>query len=114
MRSMKNWLAGVLGGRTNARRGATTRARLALERLEVRTVPSAGALDPTFGTGGKVLTDFGSFSDNAGSVAVQAAGKIVVAGSAYGGASTGPDFALARYNADGTLDSGFGTGGKVL
>jgi uncharacterized delta-60 repeat protein len=41
------------------------------------------------------------------SLALQPDGKIVVAG------SSGLDFALARYNADGSLDAGFGSGGTV-
>ena len=67
-----------------------------------------GRLDPSFGSGGMVLTDFGdSFSSNAESVAIQPDGRIVVAG---GG---GGYFALARYSADGMLDTSFGRGGKV-
>jgi uncharacterized delta-60 repeat protein len=69
-------------------------------------VAAPGALDPTFGTGGQVTTDFGGF-DSAQAVALQSDGKIVAAG------SSGGDFALGRYNADGSLDSGFGSGGKV-
>ena len=69
-----------------------------------------GSLDPSFGTGGKVTTDFASSYDYANSVAIQADGKIIAAGSANNGTN---DFALARYNADGSLDPGFGTGGKV-
>jgi uncharacterized delta-60 repeat protein len=54
-----------------------------------------GRLDPSFGDGGKVLTGggFGSIS----AIAFQRDGKIIAAG--------GPGFALARYNADGSLDS---------
>ena len=64
-----------------------------------------GSLDTTFGTGGAVTTDFyptSSFSDcGAAAVAVQADGKIVVAGSARGGSGSGlADFALARYEGD--------------
>src|SRR6266536_3291285 len=70
-------------------------------------VAGPGALDPSFGTGGQVTTDFGGF-DSAQAVAVQSDGKIVAAGSTGGG-----DFALARYNGDGSLDSTFGSGGKV-
>jgi uncharacterized delta-60 repeat protein len=66
-----------------------------------------GTLDPGFGTGGKVTTDFGSPFDQAFGVAIQADGKIVAAGSDLG------DFALARYNPDGSADGTFGTGGKV-
>ena len=74
-----------------------------------------GSLDTTFGTGGKILTPIGTgTAANAGySVTVQADGKIVVAG--YGsGNATGTDFAVVRYNTDGSLDTGFGTGGKIV
>jgi len=73
---------------------------------------AAGDLDPTFGSGGKVTTDFGNGGDNANAIAIQSDGKSVAAGfsSASGG---GSDFALARYNLNGTLDVSFGTGGKV-
>lgn len=76
---------------------------------------SGGQLDPTFGTGGRVTTDFFGNNDSVNAIAIQADGKIVVAGSARrGGVFTGVDeFALARYNPDGTLDSTFGTGGRV-
>jgi uncharacterized delta-60 repeat protein len=67
-----------------------------------------GKLDPSFGSGGKVLTDLGLWSD-ARAVAIQADGKLVVAG--VGRLS---DFAVARYAADGKLDSSFGSGGKVM
>jgi uncharacterized delta-60 repeat protein len=70
-----------------------------------------GTLDPTFGTGGKVTTDFFGDWDDANALAIQGDGKVVVAGTAFN--NTNPDFALTRYNADGTLDPTFGTGGKV-
>jgi uncharacterized delta-60 repeat protein len=68
-----------------------------------------GSLDTSFDGDGKVVTDFSTGSSDIGrDVAVQADGKLVVAGGALG------DFALARYNADGSLDSTFGGGdGKV-
>src|SRR5262249_28255379 len=71
-----------------------------------------GTLDDSFGTHGKVTTDFASSFDVGEALIVRPDGKIVVVG------STSPtlgviDFAVARYNADGTLDSGFGSGGKV-
>ena len=65
-----------------------------------------------FGTGGKVTTDIGSSSnDDAYGVAVQSDGKIVVAGESN--ASGSRTFALARYNADGSLDTSFGSNGRV-
>ena len=79
----------------------------------VRLLPG-GAMDPSFGSGGKVFTDFGA-TDRAEAVAVQPDGKIVAAG--YGGSirpgPAGAMFALARYLPDGTLDPSFGSGGKV-
>lgn len=66
-----------------------------------------GQLDATFGKGGKVMTDIAGKADTANAIAVQADGKIVVAGTSNG------DFALVRYQANGELDTTFGTGGKV-
>lgn len=74
----------------------------------------SGALDPTFDGDGKVTTDFGARADGADDVALQADGKIVAAGSGIAAAVRPVDFALARYNRDGTLDPTFGDGGKVL
>jgi uncharacterized delta-60 repeat protein len=69
-----------------------------------------GSLDPTFGTGGKVTTDFGAW-ESAYALALQADGKLVAVGFTDDGLVQ--DFALARYNTDGSLDPTFGTGGKV-
>ncbi|MEO6435898.1 MAG: PKD domain-containing protein [Tepidisphaeraceae bacterium] len=72
-----------------------------------------GSLDMTFGGGtGKVVTDLGSSFDTANSLAVQSDGRIVLAGETRTSTSS-TDFALVRYNADGSLDTSFGTGGKV-
>src|SRR6185503_7609292 len=74
---------------------------------------AAGDLDSGFGQGGRVTTDFG-FIDGAHGVAIQQDGKIVAVGLAFGvNPFTVDDFALARYNANGSLDSTFGNGGKV-
>ena len=88
------------------------RKSLNLELLEARILLSAGKLDLTFGIDGLVTTDFGSTSDGAGSVAIQADGKILVTGTTVP-PGAGADFALARYNSDGSLDTTFGTDGKV-
>jgi uncharacterized delta-60 repeat protein len=69
-----------------------------------------GSLDPSFGSGGIVTTDVGG-EDQALAVALMPDGRIVVAGSSFGEA--GGDFALARYNPDGSLDPAFGSGGVV-
>lgn len=79
-----------------------------------------GTLDASFGDNGKVITDFlppGNPGDveeaYARSVTIQDDGKIVVAGSTETSDCGSGDFALARYNPDGTLDSSFGDGGRV-
>lgn len=69
-----------------------------------------GSLDTTFGDGGKVTTDFFGLYDAAAAVALQPDGKIIAAGSTV---NTSEQFALARYNVDGSLDAGFGIGGKL-
>ena len=75
-----------------------------------------GSLDPTFGVGGMILTDFGGESDSAlGGVVILPNGKIVTSGTVNSDASgTIADFGLARYDADGGLDASFGQGGKVV
>jgi uncharacterized delta-60 repeat protein len=75
---------------------------------------AAGDLDPTFGTGGMVMTDLNHSTDIANAVAVQADGKLVVVGTAYKHNDyTDEDFVVTRYNTDGTLDTAFGRGGKA-
>ncbi|MBS0432929.1 MAG: hypothetical protein JSS21_11080 [Proteobacteria bacterium] len=73
-----------------------------------------GGLDPTFGIGGRATTDFDNSTDIANAVALQADGKLVVAGTTYiNNDFSGEDFALARYNPDGSLDASFGIHGRV-
>jgi uncharacterized delta-60 repeat protein len=73
---------------------------------------SDGSLDTTFGTGGIVTTPIGSGYDVARTITIDANGKIIITGETYNGSNH--DFALARYNSDGSLDTDFGTGGKVI
>lgn len=73
---------------------------------------SDGNPDLTFGTGGKVTSDFFGEDDRATAVAILPNGKIVVAGSARNGVFL--DFAIARYNADGSPDIHFGSDGKTV
>ncbi|WP_405851292.1 calcium-binding protein [Streptomyces sp. NBC_00090] len=76
-----------------------------------------GGLDPAFGTGGMVTSDFGGGAHVANAVAVQPAdGKIVVAGTTEVVAEEGGGccfFSVARYLPNGTLDASFGEGGLV-
>jgi uncharacterized delta-60 repeat protein len=75
-----------------------------------------GTLDPLFGASGSVTTAMGSSNASANDVALDAQGYLVAGGYARVTSPTnqGDNFALARFAPDGTLDAGFGTGGKVL
>ena len=79
-----------------------------LERLNVD-----GTLDTSFGAKGVVTTSFGRLAI-ARAIMIQADGKIVAGGVNATGLGVPDQFALARYNADGSLDSSFGTAGKVI
>ena len=85
--------------RSNSAPTRRPRARLCLEMLEDRCVPSAGQLDPTFGSGGIVTnTNFGNDS----AVVLQPDGKVV---------TVAQNSSLVRYTTSGSLDSTFGSGG---
>lgn len=71
---------------------------------------STGILDNTFGNGGYKFYNFSNQAEQAYSVAIQADGKIVVAGSVD---SLSTDIALIRVRNNGVIDSTFGTNGKV-
>jgi len=71
----------------------------------------AGVLDPTFSGDGMVTTGIGGANDDADAMAVQSDGKIVVAGYSFNGSNN--DFAVARYNPDGSLDTSFDGDGIV-
>ena len=71
-----------------------------------------GDLDATFGNGGIVTTDNGSDYEGIYDLAVQADGKIIAAGASFAAPSL--QTVVVRYNADGTIDSTFGSSGKVF
>ncbi|TET06481.1 hypothetical protein E3J79_01830, partial [Candidatus Dependentiae bacterium] len=71
-----------------------------------------GSLDSSFGTAGLVTTSFGGTDDRGRSVVLQSDGKIVVAGRSN--VSGTFDFALARYNANGSLDTSFAPNGLLI
>jgi len=76
-----------------------------------------GSLDTSFGDSGIVTTSFPGDGSYAFAVALQADGKIIAAGTDFvdfnPGDMSDTDFALARYNPDGTPDATFGSGGQV-
>ncbi|HEX2622774.1 MAG TPA: delta-60 repeat domain-containing protein, partial [Phototrophicaceae bacterium] len=80
--------------------------------FEVLRLDPNGVLDPTFGVNGTVLTSLGTDYQMGYDIALQLDGKIVVAGAA-GPSFDNADFALVRYNSDGSIDSTFGVGGIV-
>jgi uncharacterized delta-60 repeat protein len=77
---------------------------------------SDGTLDTTWNATGKTITPIGT-GGVAHDVVVQPDGKLIVAGECFNAATV--DFCMIRYNADGTLDTGWGsanpsTAGKVI
>jgi uncharacterized delta-60 repeat protein len=77
-----------------------------------RLLNPQGTIDTTYGGGtGYSVADFGG-NDTGNAVALQPDGKIVVAG--YTTAGGTHDFAVARFNSNGTLDTSFGSGGKSI
>jgi uncharacterized delta-60 repeat protein len=94
----------LLAGRAD---NADTYDQFALARFN-----ASGALDSSFGFDGQVTLDFNGSPDQAKALVLQPDGKMLLAGNSYDPISK-YDFAVARFNANGTLDSSFGTGGKV-
>ncbi|KRA17516.1 delta-60 repeat domain-containing protein [Lysobacter sp. Root604] len=75
---------------------------------------TSGALDTSFnGTGMVTTTLSGSCSGQARALALQADGKIVVAGASCPNFTATRNFTIVRYNADGSLDTSFGSSGKA-
>jgi uncharacterized delta-60 repeat protein len=106
----------VVGGVQTAKKNAT--AKIDGSDFGLVRFNTDGTLDSSFGSNGKVTTDFSTASlsdDTATGVALQLDGKIVVAGDTqFFDGSNHEDFALARYNGDGSLDTSLGTSGKVI
>lgn len=73
---------------------------------------ATGALDPSFGTGGKVFSSTMGPDQQANAIALQSDGKIIIAGHSLTGSNT--DFVVARYLENGTPDPDFGGGGKTI
>lgn len=71
-----------------------------------------GSLDNSFGSSGKITLALRNDRDYIRALAIQPDGKIIAGGSSFG--LTGDDFALARFNADGSLDRSFGDDGMMI
>ena len=85
----------------------------ATEAFGVLRYQANGTPDGSFGAGGRTTAAFTNFINSPDDLALQSDGKIVVVGSAQSADGTVSEFAVARFNANGTLDGSFGTGGKV-
>ncbi|MGW9368634.1 calcium-binding protein [Streptomyces xanthophaeus] len=110
------WVPGRVGRGGRRRRADRIGAAVALGLALTVALPGAamaapGDLDPAFGGGdGMVTTDLGS-SEAAADMVVQPDGKIIAVGADV--SDFVGNFAAVRYNADGSLDTTFGDGGKV-
>lgn len=100
----------VLVGSTPAA-GDTSFLNAARDMLVVRCTAD-GALDNSFGQGGVVRIDFTGTDDRGHSVVQQADGKLVIAGYTSADGSSNFDFAVARLNANGSLDATFDGDGR--
>jgi uncharacterized delta-60 repeat protein len=86
-----------------------------MELLECRTVPSAGVLNPGFGTGGVAIPLSNlAFPPSVTQVATEQGGKILVAAVTPDASSGGTDITVEQLNKDGTPDTSFGTAGETV
>jgi uncharacterized delta-60 repeat protein len=93
--------------------GGFYNTRFATIAFSVVRFQANGALDTSFGTQGVALTAFTNFINTGNSIAIQDDGKIVVAGEASSADGKTDEWAVARFNIDGTPDATFGNGGRV-
>ncbi len=91
--------------------GSVGDAALSFWNLALARYETDGSLDPTFDSDGLQTTVVPGLDSSALAVALQPDGKIVVGGSARPGGGPNLDFLVARYDATGTLDASFGSGG---
>ncbi|CAK8722717.1 MAG: delta-60 repeat domain-containing protein [Candidatus Electronema aureum] len=111
---------GVYGSRANAvivqpdgkivAAGSSSSTTADKDFMLFRLLPD-GSIDPAFNSDGTVTTAVGSFDDEALTLALQPDGKILAGGYS---SNKNRDFALVRYNSDGTLDHSFGAEGIAV
>jgi uncharacterized delta-60 repeat protein len=92
--------------------GLAVGASLALAFASSTALAAPGDLDPSFGSGGRVVLTPGGRETVYTDVAIQPDGKIVLAGYTYSTAGD-TDIAVTRLNANGTPDTGFAAGGTL-
>jgi len=84
--------------------------------VRVGLAATPGELDTSFGSEGKVITEVGATDEKAQAVLVDAKGRILLVGDVKQASVTNHphDVGVVRYNPDGSLDTAFGSGGKVI
>ena len=75
---------------------------------------ATGQLDTSFAATGTTIFDFGGHDDVPSDVLLQPSGKIIVAGHVWPTTAAARDFGAVRFNYDGSLDTTFGDGGKMI
>jgi uncharacterized delta-60 repeat protein len=98
----------IAGGIARPKNGGSAETNFAAARFT-----STGQLDTGFNGTGMVTYDFAGLNENARSIVVQADGKLILTGHAQLSSTDLADFAAVRLNFDGTVDTGFGTNGRV-
>jgi uncharacterized delta-60 repeat protein len=93
--------------------GASVNIFTQLAKFSVFKLNANGSRDTSFGSNGISTTSFSASNDVALSISVQTDGKIVASGSSDFNVGSNSQIALARFNANGSLDTSFGTQGKV-
>lgn len=97
--------------------GGLSKTNTNIESLAINRYNINGSLDATFDGDGKYIYNLPSSADRANAVALQTDGKIIAAGYTFKFSAAGGfpqrDFAVVRYDINGMLDPGFGTGGIV-
>jgi uncharacterized delta-60 repeat protein len=111
--SQSNWLVQQPDGKLVAAGLRVAPATLAADFAAAR-VTADGLLDSSFDDDGMLVIDLEGGDDIGGSVALQADGKLVIAGLALSTADGLPDAALVRVDANGGIDNTFGTAGKSV
>jgi uncharacterized delta-60 repeat protein len=84
--------------------------------FEIARYTTNGLPDPSFNGSGVTGTNFGNNQEYLAAIALQANGEIIAGGYTYQSIdfTTIPEYALARFNVNGSVDSSFGTNGQVL
>src|SRR5205814_2001397 len=78
----------------------------------MRVLPN-GSIDTTFGSNGRTFTDFASLDDFANGIGIDRNGRIILVGTTFNRDSQ-ENFAVARYSANGVLDTTFGIAGRKV